>query len=95
MEQQQVLKGFNQTLTCLVLGRPQPTTLSWIRRVKGVETSIDLTGGKYSGGSIVCPSLTIKCIDKSDEGSYICKARNEAGEGCSNELHLSLFGQYC
>lgn len=91
---QRVIKGSNQILSCSVFGKQQPTTLSWKKRVKGVETPIDLAETKYSGGTVDCPSLTINGIDMSDEGTYICKAKNEAGEGCSKELHLSCIGQY-
>jgi hypothetical protein len=35
--------------------------------------------GKFSGGTISDPSLTINNIAKSDEGTYVCRAANCCG----------------
>lgn len=91
---EQAIKGSNQIITCTVSGKPQPTTLSWKKRMNGVETTVDLSRKNYSGGTVKHPSLTIKDFDMSNEGIYTCQAKNDAGEGFSNELHLSCIGQY-
>ncbi|XP_071141762.1 cell adhesion molecule DSCAML1-like [Mytilus edulis] len=87
-EQLQMIKGSNHIIKCFISGKPLPSTLSWKKRIHGDETTVDLTGEKYSGGTVDCPELTIKDFDISDEGTYICQAINEAGEGCSEELFL-------
>lgn len=43
---------------------------------------------KYSGGTIHCPSLTIKDIKTSDEGSYLCLAINDFGSIQSSAISL-------
>lgn len=91
-EKQSVVKGTAQTIKCSVSGIPQPILL-WIRRKDGKEEIIKLSKEKYTGGNVDCPSLTIKDFNKNDEGVYVCKATNEAGEGISNESFLTYIGK--
>lgn len=59
------------------------------------DIKIDLTIDqyKYSGGTDESPSLIIKSFGISDEGMYVCKAVNEAGEGTSNQSYLTFIGK--
>lgn len=89
-----MIRTSDHTLACSVSGKPPPQKMSWIKRLNGVDTAINQTGKKYSGGTIDCPSLTIKDFDMPDEGAYICQAINDAGEGFSEALYLSCIGEY-
>ncbi|XP_067231791.1 neural cell adhesion molecule 1a isoform X4 [Chanodichthys erythropterus] len=72
------------TLACYADGYPEPT-VTWARANIVLESN-----GKYSlneDGS----ELTIKNVNKLDEGDYQCIARNKAGEN-RKEVTLSVFG---
>ncbi|VDI80368.1 protein-methionine sulfoxide oxidase MICAL [Mytilus galloprovincialis] len=90
-DKQSVVRGNDQTLTCFVSGIPQPI-VSWMRENNGEETLLILSPEKYTGGNVECPSLTITNFKKKDEGKYVCKAMNEAGEGISNYSSLQCIG---
>ncbi|XP_067231792.1 neural cell adhesion molecule 1a isoform X5 [Chanodichthys erythropterus] len=73
------------TLACYADGYPEPT-VTWARANIVLESN-----GKYSlneDGS----ELTIKNVNKLDEGDYQCIARNKAGEN-RKEVTLSVFVQ--
>ncbi|XP_051732796.1 neural cell adhesion molecule 1a isoform X5 [Ctenopharyngodon idella] len=73
------------TLACYADGYPEPT-VTWARTNIVLESN-----GKYSlneDGS----ELTIKNVNKLDEGDYQCIARNKAGEN-RKEVALSVFVQ--
>jgi hypothetical protein len=50
--------------------------------------------GKFSGGTLSDLSLTINNIAKSDEGTYVCKAKNRFGKTSSEESVLTCKGQF-
>jgi hypothetical protein len=54
------------------------------------DRKIDISGsgGKYSGGSIAHPSLSITEVNSDDIGIYHCYASNSAGSMCSNTIQL-------
>lgn len=43
------------------------------------------------GGSVFNQTLTLNFLAADDGGNYSCKATNEAGDGWSEPVHLSLF----
>ena len=50
------------------------------------------SAGKYSGGTVATPSLTINNAVFEDDGQYQCFAQNVVGIGQSVELNLSIAG---
>jgi hypothetical protein len=56
-----------------------------IAKVVGVD-------GKFSGGTLSDPSLTINNIAKSDEGTYVCRATNCLGTTSSEYSVLTCKG---
>jgi len=50
--------------------------------------------GKFSGGTLSDPSLTINNIVKSDEGTYVCRATNCCGATSSEYSVLTFKGQF-
>ena len=50
--------------------------------------------GKFSGGTLSDPSLTINNIVKSDEGIYACIAKNCFGTTSSEDSVLICIGQF-
>ncbi|VDI32979.1 Hypothetical predicted protein [Mytilus galloprovincialis] len=91
-DRQNVVKGKAPTLNCSVSGKPLPN-ISWMRVNNGEEAIINLPSEKYTGGNVDVPSLTIIDFNKVDEGIYVCKATNEAGEALSNYSHLTYIGE--
>ena len=93
----EVLQGDSQTITCTVSGSPQATAITWTRTTTGgpVTLNVQSLPGKYSGGTVVNPSLTISNFATTDAGSYICKATNAVGIASSLTSVLSYKGKYC
>lgn len=54
---------------------------------KGVSNS-----EKYNIGNVENPSLTIKCVQKTDEGYYRCQVVNAAGSVNSKDIFLEILG---
>jgi hypothetical protein len=50
--------------------------------------------GKFSGGTLSDPSLTINNIAKSDEGIYVCRATTPFGTVSSEDSVLTCKGQF-
>ncbi|XP_055999938.1 uncharacterized protein LOC130048001 [Ostrea edulis] len=65
---------------------PKVSEVFWTKDDK----KIDIPGreGKYSGGSIADPSLTIKAVSLKDKGIYQCYASNLMGHMWSEKIHL-------
>ena len=83
---QTVLEGRPAVITCIAKGIPRPV-LSWT--FENGELPPDSAVRNIPGQSI----LLFSKISKSTEGCYTCKAKNKAGDACSNSsLHvLGLF----
>ncbi|CAG2228918.1 HMCN [Mytilus edulis] len=86
-DEQHVVKGTDQRLDCSISGIPKPV-ITWMKGDIKIDLTIDQY--KYSGGTDESPSLIIKSFEISDEGVYVCKAVNEAGEGTSNQSYLTF-----
>ncbi|XP_044169403.1 vascular endothelial growth factor receptor 3-like [Acropora millepora] len=79
---QTVLEGRPTTMNCTAKGVPRPT-LSWT--FDNGELPQDAAISNYSDQSI----LKLLKTSKSMEGWYTCKAKNKAGDACSNSsLHV-------
>ncbi|VDI32980.1 Hypothetical predicted protein [Mytilus galloprovincialis] len=87
-ERQNVAKGKAQILMCSVSGTPPPH-ITWMKENNGTKAIINLPSEKYSGGKDDVPSLTLIDFNEEDDGIYVCKATNEAGEALSNKSHLT------
>ncbi|CAC5368783.1 PTPRG [Mytilus coruscus] len=68
------IKGEDLTLECLIKTEHSNKDLYWI---KGSTMLRPYRMGKYSGGTLSEPSLTLKKIDKNDAAFYTCKLENE------------------
>lgn len=89
-----VIHGYSHTIECNISGNPIPFTIRWTKKNNGEEIAIVPIKEKYSGGTVGCPSLTIKCFMIDDEGIYVCRATNEAGVGLSNESQVKYIGKH-
>lgn len=65
----------NVTLQCLINDDPSNRKVHWTRRSHLVYTN----SLKYSGGTITNPSLTIKNVQLSDAGNYVCHLSTSFG----------------
>jgi hypothetical protein len=77
------------TLICEVtvtVHSPEVTDVFWTKD----DRKIDIlgSGGKYAGGSIDDPSLTIKAVNSNDEGRHQCCASNSVGNMRSETILL-------
>ncbi|CAC5365722.1 HMCN [Mytilus coruscus] len=78
-----IINGQNQTINCIVTGKPPATSIIWEFTPNGGTHSlpilVDDSNGKYAGGSVNNPSLTITNCQPADAGSYKCYALNAVG----------------
>ena len=70
--------------------------ISWIKTSATGDKIAIVVGedGKFSGGTLSDPSLTINNIAKSDEGTYMCRATNCFGTTSSEYSVLTCKGQF-
>ena len=82
------------TITCFVSGTPSASSVSWTKTQNGVQTTLDITNsnGKYQGGTVSTPSLTIRNIVQNDEANYVCSATNLVGTASSQTAFLDVTG---
>ena len=71
------------------------TDITWIKTTAADYEIVNVVSvdGKFSGGTLSDPSLTINKIAKSDEGTYVCIAENRFGTS-SEESVLTCKGQF-
>ena len=83
---QTVLEGRPTAMNCTAKGVPLPA-LSWIFENGELPSNAAISNSSYQF------ILHLSKASKSMEGWYTCKAKNKAGEACSNSsLHvLGLF----
>lgn len=80
------------TINCSVSGTPPATSVTWTKTVGGQTDSIDVSSNKYSGSTVSNPSLTIRNLDQTDEGDYVCTAENLVGTANSETANLDVTG---
>ena len=87
--------GQSHTITCSVSSILGVTDVTWIKTTASYDTIINVCeDGKFSGGTLSDPSLTINNIVKSDEGTYMCRATNFFGTASSKDSVLTCKGQF-
>ncbi|XP_056002847.1 uncharacterized protein LOC125667384 [Ostrea edulis] len=77
------------TLACQMTtssNSPEVSDVFWTKDDRKID--IVRSGGKYSGGSITDPSLTIKAVNSNDGGRYQCCASNSVGNMWSETILL-------
>ncbi|XP_063442513.1 hemicentin-1-like [Mytilus trossulus] len=84
--------GTNLTMLCNVSGIPAPQSVSWLRNESSRLTYIQSNSGKYGGGILTSPSLTIYNVEDTDEGWYTCLGTNLAGSNYSEPVYLNVSG---
>ena len=91
----EAVEGQSHTIACSVASVSVITDVTWICSAAGYEI-VKVVGvdGKFSGGTLSDPSLTINNIAKSDEGTYVCRATNCFGTTSSECSVLTCKGQF-
>jgi hypothetical protein len=92
----EVVGGQSHTITCSVSSIYDITDVTWIKTTAENYEIVNVVGvdGKFSGGTLCDPSLTINNIAKSDEGTYVCRATNCFGTTISKYSVLACKGQF-
>ncbi|KAK6173564.1 hypothetical protein SNE40_016989 [Patella caerulea] len=72
-------EGQSVTIPCNFTSNPVATGVVWSK--DGSNLDIPASGGKYSGGTTLTPSLTITSLTSGDAGSYVCGVTNAQGTG--------------
>ena len=84
------------TIECTVTANPLHTIVIWQKIVNGQPTTINQgNSGRYTGGTVNTPSLTIQSAVTSDTGVYRCLATNAVGTGQSQDTTLTITGGLC
>lgn len=93
-ERYSVNYGNDISLYCTVNAVPNYTRVKWTKTKGGSVTDINsaIPPGKYSGASVISPSLVINNVNLDDEASYICTATNQIGTGTSSSTVLDVVG---
>jgi hypothetical protein len=88
--------GQSHTSTCSVSSILVVTDITWIKTTASGNEIVIVVGvdGKFSGGTLSDPSLTINNIAKSDEGIYVCRATTRFGTISSEDSVLACKGQF-
>ncbi|XP_062616794.1 titin-like [Saccostrea cucullata] len=78
-------------LTCEIFPYDQSPPLTKLQWQKdGQVIDIPGSGGKYTGGTLDEPSLTITNVNQSDAGTYQCKASNAVGSTFGEAIFLGF-----
>jgi hypothetical protein len=88
-----IVEGQSHTITCSI---SSISDITWIKTTAVGYEIVNVVGvdGKFSGGTLSDPSLTINNIVKSDEGTYVCRATNCFGTTSSEYSVLTCKGQF-
>jgi len=90
----EVVGGQSHTIICFVTSISVITDVTWIKTTAVGYEIVNVVGvdGKFSGGTLSDPSLTINNIAKSDEGTYVCTVTNCLGTTSSEYSVLTCKG---
>ncbi|XP_052061300.1 hemicentin-1-like isoform X5 [Mytilus californianus] len=86
-QNQNVIQGGQQKITCTVSGTPAAQNIAWMFTPAGSSQQTQLSttnSNKYTVGSTQDPFLNVLNFQPSDAGTYVCKASNAAGSSSSN-----------
>jgi hypothetical protein len=91
-----VVEGHSHTLACSISNILAITDITWIKTSATGDKIAIVVGedGKFFGGTLSDPSLTINNIAKSDEGAYACIAKHCFGTTSSEDSVLTCKGQF-
>jgi hypothetical protein len=87
-----VTAGDNITLECKVFAYPVVLSSSWSRNVTGTFQNIVPDDRKLNFSSISEPSLTIKFVELTASGVYVCRSTNDAGTTYGTPIYLNVIG---
>ena len=79
------LKGETVTLACPASASPAPTTVVWYK--DNVQLTVT---GRYSGGTLSTPALTISSLTGTDSGDFFCRVTNSLGTADSSNMNLDV-----
>lgn len=88
-----VIVGINITISCDISSVSNLATINWMKDSITLTLNNNITKDtvKWSGGTLLSPSLNIYFIQKEDEGNYSCIATNAAKHtGRSKPVHLTV-----
>ena len=72
-------------MACSAVGRPPLfTDIEWYHGREKITL-----GGRFQGGTVKAPTLTIRPVKRQDAGRYTCRLRNDIGWG-EKTTHLPL-----
>ena len=76
------------TLLCAYDANPAATSVTWTK--DGQTVDVINSDGKYTGGSVNVPSLTIISLGSDDGGVYVCTVENNQGQGIGSSITLTI-----
>ena len=88
----ETIVGSSVSLICTISPASQALSVSWRRTLNGATLIVDMGSDRYSGGTVLTPSLVIKNTTLSDTGEYICSATNDAGVSAGSTIVLTVQG---
>ncbi|CAC5385135.1 unnamed protein product [Mytilus coruscus] len=86
-QNQNVMQGNQQRITCTVSGTSSAQNIAWLFTASGSsqQTQINTANSKkYTLGTTQDPFLTVLNFQPSDAGTYVCRATNAGGSTSSN-----------
>lgn len=94
-ESKSVVRGNTITLEAEIKSYPAPSRIQWIRTIIGNQEEIIEEEGRFSidVSDSICPKLTIKDLEFSDNGSYIITVTNDFGS-VSAKIDIKTEGKY-
>ena len=85
-----VVEGQSVTIACQSEARPAVTSVTWKKEQDVILVTDD---NRFSGGSVLTPSLTIDPVVRTDVGEYTCWMRNGVGDS-SKSVGLQVLCEY-
>jgi hypothetical protein len=84
------VEKYNVTFTCVVDGKPSPTTIQWLKN----NTKLNVTGHSRFSVSSDGTVLDITGVVRKDEGNYSCNATNKVDSVVSSSAQLIVNCKY-
>ncbi|XP_069133873.1 neural cell adhesion molecule 2-like isoform X2 [Argopecten irradians] len=83
--------GENIAMVCNVSANPTHTSVQWQKSVNGFFQAVNIVANsRYSGGTVISPSLVITGAVTGDTGTYRCTANNSVGSKNSRNTQLTI-----